>query len=129
MSLSMGRARILLVGLFAFLTLPILTLVSLTIPALWWLWPVDTFLRSIPLVLAILCDQLVGDGGELHPGLLPLWVALTGALLWPLLVLGIRPLLWTSRKWRRSILVYSGVAMAGTIVAAGWMFAHTGYLF
>jgi hypothetical protein len=121
-------ARLLLVVLFLFLTLPILTVLSLTVPALAWLWPVDTFIRSIPLVLAIVCDQIFGDGGELH-GFTPLWVALTGALLWPLLVLGIRPVLWASRKWRRSILVYSGVALACTIVASGWMFTHTGYLF
>lgn len=121
--------RMLSLGMFTSLTLPVLTFVSLGIPLMYWLWPVDTFVRAVPLLATIWIDGAFFDGGELSPQLIPVWVALTGCLLWPLLFLGIRPRIWRARPWRYTILGYSGVALACTVPAAGWIFTHTGYLF
>ena len=126
---SEKATRWLSLTLFFLFTLPCLTLLSLSVRSLFWLWPVDTAVRAIPLYTAIWMDTLFHDGGELSPVFIPLWVALTGVLLWPLLALGIRPLLWASRSWRKAILTYTAAAAVCTVSAAWWIFAHTGYLF
>lgn len=121
--------RTTMIVLFVLLTLPCLTYLSLSVRMLFWLWPVDTALRAVPLYLAILFDGAFLDGGELSPSLVPLWVAMTGLLLWPLLALGIRPVLWVSLKWRKVILGYGATAAVCTVAASCWIFTHTGYLF
>lgn len=121
--------RFLLLVTYGTLALPILTLLSLGVPGMAWLWPVDTFVRSIPLVAAIWIDGAFYDGGELGPAFLPVWVAFTACLLWPLLLLGIRPTLWRSQFWQKITLGYSGGAMVLTVAAARWIFTHTSYLF
>ncbi len=123
------RARIILLFLFAFLTLPCLTYVALFVPGLTPLLAVDMALRAVPLYAAVWVDHLFFDGGELTPRLIPFWVLLTGALLWPLLALGIRPALWRARGWRRGIAVYGACAIAATVVAATWVFTHMGFFF
>ncbi|NUM55478.1 MAG: hypothetical protein HUU46_17660 [Candidatus Hydrogenedentes bacterium] len=116
-------------GLFLLLTLPLLTILSLGVKWLALLWFVDTTVRAIPLYLAICFDGWFYDGGELSPAMIPVWVGLTGLLLWPLLALGIRPAAWASHRWRRTIVSYAVVAVLCTVPAAWWMFTHTGYLF
>lgn len=129
MPCSLNAMRWTSLGLFFVLTLPVLTFLSLAIGAFAWLWPADTAVRAVPLYLAIWVDHLFYDGGELSPELIPLWVLLTGLLLWPLLALGIRPMLWASRNWQKAMLGYGAAAIACTIPAAYWVFTHTGYLF
>lgn len=129
MTRSLKAMRWTSLGLFCVLTLPVLTFLSLAVRTFAWLWPADTAVRAIPLYLAIWFDQLFYDGGELSEQLVPLWVLLTGLLLWPLLALGVRPTLWASRSWRRAMLGYGAAAIACTVSAAWWVFTHTGYLF
>lgn len=121
--------RLITVGLFLLLTLPILTFISLSIKPLAPVWFVDTSVRAIPLVLAITWDRFFLDGDELSPQLIPLWVGLTGLLLWPLIVYGVRPRIWLSPVWRKTIYTYAVVAVVCTVPAAWWLFTHTGYLF
>ncbi|MCL4691515.1 MAG: hypothetical protein KJ060_03280 [Candidatus Hydrogenedentes bacterium] len=123
------RVRILLLLVFLFFTLPCLTYLALAFPGLRALLMVDMGLRAIPLFAAVQIDQVFLDGGELTPDLIPIWVLFTGLLLWPLLVLGIRPTLWSIRRWRRAVAAYSACAFAVTVVAAGWVFTHMGYFF
>lgn len=118
-----------LIGVFVFLTLPCLTYLAFFVPKMQWLLAVDMALRAVPLYLAVVADSLFADGGELSPAFIPLWVALTGLLLWPLLVLGVRPALWRSRLWRWTIEGYAAIAVVGTVMAASWIFTHMGYFF
>lgn len=123
------RVRILLLSAFLFFTLPCLTYLALAVPGLGVLLPVDMGLRAIPLFAAVQIDQAFLDGGELTPNLIPIWVLLTGVLLWPLLALGVRPVLWSVRRWRRAVVAYSACASLVTVVAAGWVFHNMGYFF
>ena len=87
MKKSLWGVRVLLLGIYFFLTFPVLTYVgiSLKLYAVWW---VDTYcVHAIPLYLAHLVDVAFYDGSELSPGFIPLWVVFTGVLLWPLLFL------------------------------------------
>lgn len=121
--------RVISVGMFLLLTLPVLTFISLSVKAFAPVWFVDTAIRAIPIVVAIGWDKLFLDGGELSPSLVPLWVGLTGLLLWPLAAYGVRPRIWLSPVWRRAIFTYATIALVCTIPAAWWIFTHTGYLF
>jgi len=121
--------RLIAVGLFLLMTLPVLTFVSLSARSLAPVWFVDTSVRAIPLVLAINWDRMFLDGGELSPSLIPLWVGLTGLLLWPLLAFGVRPRIWLSPAWRKTIYTYAVIAVVCTVPAAWWIFTHTSYLF
>ncbi len=123
------RVRILLLIAFLFFTLPCLTYLALSVPGLGILLSVDMGLRAVPLFAAVQIDQTFLDGGELTPNLIPVWVLLTGLLLWPLLVIGIRSSLWSMRRWRRAVAVYSACAFAVTVAAAGWVFTHMTYFF
>lgn len=129
MNTSHLRVRILLLIAFLFFTLPCLTYLALAVPGLGVLLSVDMGLRAVPLFAAVQIDQAFLDGGELTPDLVPIWVLFTGALLWPLLVLSIRPTLWSMRRWRRAVAVYSVCAFAVTVAAAGWIFTHMAYFF
>lgn len=129
MSTPLAKSRWMFLVLFGLFSLPCLTFVSLFIKSLSWLWFIDTTIRAVPLYAAIWFDALFYDGGELSPELIPLWVALTALILWPLLALGIRPLFWASPRWRRAIFVHAATAVVCTIPAAYWIFGHTGYLF
>ncbi|GMV92114.1 MAG: hypothetical protein AMXMBFR82_18920 [Candidatus Hydrogenedentota bacterium] len=129
MNTSHVGVRILLLISFLFFTLPCLTYLALSVPGLRALLMVDMGLRAIPLFAAVQIDQAFLDGGELTPNLIPVWVLLTGLLLWPLLVLGIRPSLWSIRRWRRAVAAYSVCAFAVTVAAAGWVFTHLAYFF
>lgn len=126
LSMFMRTATIVVFVLF---TLPILPTIGFKVNALRWMIFVDLFLRAVPLYLASFIDQILYDGGELSPGFIPLWTGMTGLLLSPILLLGIRPSLWESRPWRKAILRYSGVAFLGTVVAAFWVFTHLGVFF
>ncbi len=126
---SMKATRWTSLGLFFLFTLPVLLFLSLSVRAFTLLWFVDTAVRAVPLYLAIWFDTLFYDGGELSEEFIPLWVALTGVLLWPLLAIGIKPMLWSSRRARRAILSYAAAAVVCTVPAAWWIFTHTGYLF
>lgn len=121
--------RVALIVLFAVLTLPILPLVAVHVSALGLLLFADLALRAVPLYLAYCADQAFYDAGELSPELMPLWIILTGLLLWPLVALAIRPALWQSRSWRKALVGYVGAAVAGTVVAAFWVFTHLGAFF
>lgn len=129
MNRSSLRVRVILLFLFAFLTLPCLTYLAVSVPGLSPLLAVDMALRAVPLYAAVWVDHLFFDGGELTPVLVPVWVLLTGALLWPLLLMGIRPALWRVQGWRRGIAAYSACAAAATVAAASWVFTHMGYFF
>lgn len=129
MHTSPRTVRWISLGLFLLLTLPLLTAISLSVKALAPLWFADTAMRAIPLYLAICFDGWFYDGGELSEELIPVWVAMTGLLLWPLLAIGIRPSIWRSSRWCYAVVAYAGCAIACTIPAAWWMFTHTGYLF
>ncbi len=122
-------ARLIAFGLFLLLTLPVLTFISLSVNSLAAVLFVDTTVRAIPLLIAFGWDRLFLDGGELSPQLIPLWVGLTGLLLWPLFVYGVRPRIWLSSVWRKTIYTYAVVAVVCTVPAAWWLFTHTGYLF
>lgn len=108
---------------YLLLTFPILPLIG----AKWGYYFVlgaDTAIRAVPLVAAIATDRLLFDGGELDPGFLPLWVGLSGLLLWPLAALACRPGLWAMRPWRRVLTAYSIAWAVATAVAAPWMLTH-----
>ena len=123
------KVRIVLVVLFVLLTLPVLTHVGHSFRPLRWLMIADMGPRAAPLYLAWTADQMFYDGGELSPQLIPVWVGLTAVMLWPLLLLGIRPTLWTARAWRRGIMTYAVTACACTVVAGYWVFTHLGAFF
>lgn len=124
-----GPVRIALIALFVVLTLPILPLVAVHVSALGGLLFADLALRAVPLYLAFCADQAFYDAGELSPELMPLWVVLTGLLLWPLVALAVWPALWASRSWRKALVGYAGAAVASTVVAAFWVFTHLGAFF
>jgi hypothetical protein len=121
--------RIGLLAAHAVLTLPVIPLLVVTINTLRPLLLVDLCVRAIPLYVTALFDRAFLDGGEVTPQLMPLWVVLTGIMLWPLLALGVRPQLWQSGKWRRRIGAYGFAVAAGTVAAASWVFTHLGIFF
>jgi len=120
--------RIASVASFVLLTLPCLTLLAVNVKALRGiLLFVDMRLRALPLYLSWVVDRTFYDAGELSPEFVPLWVALTGIMLWPLLVLGLKPSLWRPLRW--VITGHCTVMFAGTIAAIYWMSTHTGVFF
>lgn len=121
--------RITMIVVFVFFTLPILPIVASKVKALTPIIFVDMFLRAVPLCFAVFIDQTLYDGGKLSPGFIPLWTGMTGLLLSPLLLLGIRPSLWESRPWRKAVLGYSSAAFLGTVAASFWVFTHRGIFF
>lgn len=123
------RVRIALIVLFVVLTLPVLPLLAVNVPGLGVLLFADLSLRAVPLYLAYCADQVFYDAGELSPQLMPLWVVLTGLWMSPLLVLAVRPVLWSSRSWRKAFFTYCGAFIACTALAAYWVFTHLGAFF
>ena len=116
------KAQVSLIIAYVFLTLPCLTLIGLSTPALGTLWLADVFIRAVPFVITHWFDKAFSDGGELSPQLMPLWILLTGIVLWPMIVLGIRPTLWQSRTWRNGVLGYASVAVVGSVGASIWLY-------
>lgn len=121
--------RVVLVTVYAVLSLPVIPLLAATFDGLKPLLVVDLSVRAIPLYITWLVDSVFLDGGEVTPHLMPLWVVLTGIMLWPLLVLGVRPHLWASGRWRRGMIVYAAMTLTATIVAGCWVFTHLGIFF
>lgn len=113
-----------LVAAYVFLTLPCLTFIGLSTPGLFFLRFLDTFIRSVPLLIAHGYDVAFGNGGELNPQLMPFWIVLTGLLLWPLIAFGARPALLKLRRWRLGLIGYATVATICSAGASAWLFTH-----
>jgi len=127
---SLGtRARIVLLALFLFVTLPVTPLLVVSLPVLQPLLAVHLTVHAVPLFLTAVIDSWLLDAGEVTPELIPLWSVLTGVMLWPLLALSLWPALWDSNSWRKAILAYGVVALLATIGAAYWVFTHLGIFF
>ncbi len=125
-----GRAlRIVLIAAFVILTLPVFPMIGFSIKSMAWLIRVDLFVRAIPLYIAWWVDSTWYDAGELSPGFMPLWVALTAVMLWPMATGGVYSRVWESPVFRRIVYGYSCVVVAGTLAAASWIFSHTGVFF
>ena len=124
MNSSRKTLRYGLVAAYLLLTLPCLTFIGLSTPGLFFLWFLDTFIRSMPLLIAHGYDVAFGDGGELNPQLMPLWIVLTGLLLWPIITLGVRPALLRVRRWRVGLIGYATVATICSAGASAWLFTH-----
>lgn len=123
------RTRIVLLALFLYITLPVTPLLVAIFPALQPLVAVHMAVHAVPLFVTAKIDLWLLDAGEVTPELMPLWSALTGVMLWPLLVLSIWPTLWDSRSWRKAIAIYGIVALLATVGAAYWVFTHLGVFF
>lgn len=124
MNSSSKTMRLAMVAAYVLLTLPCLTFIGLSTPGLFFLWFLDTFIRSIPLLIAHGYDVALVDGGELDQQLMPLWIVLTGVLLWPLITLGARPALLKLRAWRVGLIGYASVAIVFSAAASAWLFTH-----
>jgi hypothetical protein len=120
--------RIVLLSVYAVLTLPAIPLLAM-MANLKSLLLIDLSVRAVPLYLTWFVDSNFLDGGEVTPHLMPLWVLLTGVMLWPLLALGVRPRIWASNTWRRAMAAYGAVMLTATIGAVYWVFTHVGIFF
>ena len=118
------KAQVAAVATYFILTLPVLTLIGLSIPGFIAVWFADVFIRAVPFVVAHWFDNVFSDGGELSPQLMPLWIGLTGIMLWPMIAFGIRPTLWQSRAWRKGVVGYATIAFVCSIGASIWLFNH-----
>lgn len=123
------RSRLILLVLYLVPTLPVLPMLLQLVPVLRYLLPVHLVVHALPLFVTAMIDARFLDGGEVTPELIPLWSALTGVMLWPLLALSLRPSLWASHGWRWGIGVYGVAAVVATIGAAYWVFTHLGVFF
>jgi hypothetical protein len=127
---SLGTPRrIVLLLMYLLITLPVLPVFAANVQFLRPLLAVDLSVRAVPLYITALVDARLLDAGEVTHELMPLWVGLTGVMLWPLLVLSIWPAMWDSRGWRRAIVTYGIVLLLATIGAAYWVFTHLGIFF
>lgn len=122
MRLIGNKTRVVMVIAYVFLTLPCLTFIGLGIPGLSVLWFADIVIRAVPLLIAHWFDTAFSDGGELTPQFMPLWILLTGVVLWPMIILGARPALWQSRTWRSGVAVYATFAIVCSVGASVWLF-------
>ncbi|GMV99895.1 MAG: hypothetical protein AMXMBFR84_10340 [Candidatus Hydrogenedentota bacterium] len=122
-------ARISILVLYALLALPVLPILGMTVKALFWLVPIDMFVRAVPLYLTFLLDRQFGDGGEVTAEWMPFWVIGTAVMLWPMIALGVRPGWWQFRAMRRAVAGYSASAFAVTCASAYWVFTHMGVFF
>jgi hypothetical protein len=123
------RSRIILIVLYLVFTLPLLPFLMANVPAFRILMPIHLALHALPLFITAVIDATFLDGGEVTPALIPLWSLLTGAMLWPLLVLSIWPAIWNSSGWRNAILAYGAVALLAMVAAGYWVFTHLGIFF
>jgi len=121
--------RIALLAVFLYITLPMTPFLAASFPVLRSLLAVHLAVHALPLLLTAKIDSWLLDAGEVTPELIPLWSALTGVILWPLLALSIWPTLWDSRSWRKAIVIYGIAVLLATIGAAYWVFTHSGIFF
>jgi len=120
------RGRIILLVVFLVTTIPVFPLLAANVPFFRLFIPLHMVVHAVPLCITAVIDAWFLDGGEVTPKLIPLWSALTGVMLWPLLALGLWPALWNSSGWRKAIVIYGAAAVLATIGAAYWVFTHSG---